>query len=80
MNQINFAGAEHAGKRKKTRREVFFEQMKLVVPWKVLLALIEPHYPVAGRGREPHSLETMLREHLVQNWFAASDPEMEEAL
>jgi IS5 family transposase len=50
------------------------------VPWKVLLKIIEPHYPVAGRGRRPYALESMLRVHLMQNWFALSDPAMEEAL
>ena len=53
MSQISFSDAEYAGKRKKTRREVFLEEMEQVVPWKALLALIEPHYPVAGRGRRP---------------------------
>ena len=80
MNQISFADAEYAGKRKKTRREVFLEEMELVVPWKVLFKIIEPHYPMAGRGRRPYALESMLRVHLMQNWFALSDPAMEEAL
>ena len=80
MGQISFSDAEYAGKRKKTRREVFLEEMGLVVPWKALSALIEPHYPVAGRGRRPYPLESMLRVHLMQNWFALSDPAMEEAL
>src|SRR5215207_8442695 len=80
MSQISFSDAEYAGKRKKTRREVFLEEMELVVPWKVLLKIIEPHYPVAGRGRKPYALESMLRVHLMQNWFALSDPAMEEAL
>jgi IS5 family transposase len=80
MSQISFADAEYAGKRKKTRREVFLEEMELVVPWKVLLKIIEPHYPVAGRGRKPYALESMLRVHLMQNWFSLSDPAMEEAL
>jgi IS5 family transposase len=80
MNQISFADAEYAGKRKKTRREVFLEEMEQVVPWKALLKLIEPHYPVAGRGRRPYPLESILRVHLMQNWFALSDPAMEEAL
>ena len=80
MSQISFADAEYAGKRKKTRREVFLEEMELVVPWKMLLNLIEPHYPMAGRGRRPYALESMLRVHLMQNWFALSDPAMEEAL
>ena len=80
MSQISFADAEYAGKRKKTRREVFLEEMEVVVPWQVLLKIIEPHYPVAGRGRRPYALESMLRVHLMQNWFALSDPAMEEAL
>jgi hypothetical protein len=80
MGQISFAEAEYAGKRKKTRREVFLEEMELVVPWKVLLKVIEPFYPMAGRGRRPYPLESMLRVHLMQNWFALSDPAMEEAL
>ena len=38
MGQISFSDAEYAGKRKKTRREVFLEEMELVVPWKALLS------------------------------------------
>ena len=80
MGQISFSDAEYAGKRKKTRREVFLAEMEAVVPWKALLDLIEPHYPMAGRGRRPYPLASMLRVHLMQNWFALSDPAMEEAL
>jgi IS5 family transposase len=80
MSQISFADAEQAGKRKKTRREAFLGEMELVVPWKAMLKVIEPHYPVAGRGRRPYPLQAMLRVHLMQNWFALSDPAMEEAL
>ena len=80
MSQISFADAEYAGKRKKTRREVFLEEMELVVPWTALLKVISPHYPMAGRGRRPYPLESMLRVHLMQNWFSLSDPAMEEAL
>jgi transposase, IS5 family len=80
MSQISFADAEYAGKRKKTRREVFLDEMEQVVPWKALLKVIEPFYPVAGQGRRPYPLESMLRVHLMQNWFALSDPAMEEAL
>ena len=80
MSQISFSDAEYAGKRKRTRREVFLDEMEVVVPWKALLGLIEPHYPVGERGRRPYPLEAMLRVHLMQNWFALSDPAMEEAL
>jgi IS5 family transposase len=60
---------------------VFLAEMDQVVPWKALLALIEPHYPKMGRpGRQPYALATMLRIHFLQQWYALSDPAMEEAL
>ena len=80
MSQLSFSDAEYAAKRKKTRREVFLEEMEQVVPWQRLLELVDPHYPKAGNGRHPYPLETMLRIHLMQNWFGYSDPAMEEAL
>jgi transposase, IS5 family len=81
MRQLSFADAEYAGKRKQTRRERFLAEMDRVVPWAALLAVIEPHYPrPPGAGRRPYPLSTMLRVHLMQNWFGYSDPAMEEAL
>jgi len=38
---------------KKTKRALFLEEMKQVVPWRGLCALIVPHYPKAGNGRPP---------------------------
>ena len=80
MTQLTFSDAEYAGKQKQTRREVFLAEMDQVVPWTALLALIEPHYPRAGRGRRPYPLATKLRLHFLQQWYALSDPAMEEAL
>ena len=80
MSQMSFSDFEYAGKRKQTRRERFLAEMEQVVPWSGLIALIEPHYPKADGGRKPYPLETMLRIHLLQNWFSLSDPAMEEAL
>lgn len=77
---MSFSDFEYAGKRKQTRRERFLAEMEQVVPWSGLVALIEPHYPKADDGRKPYPLETMLRIHLLQNWFSLSDPAMEEAL
>ncbi|RWU15696.1 IS5 family transposase [Xanthomonas phaseoli] len=79
--QLTFGDAEGLGKRKQTRREIFLAEMEQVVPWQQLLALIAPHHPVSGRpGRQPYALATMLRIHLLQQWYALSDPAMEEAL
>lgn len=52
--QLTFGDAEGLGQRKKTRRELVLNELDQVVPWKRPLALIEPHYPIAGRrGRQP---------------------------
>ncbi|WP_312226075.1 IS5 family transposase [Stutzerimonas nitrititolerans] len=80
MKQMTFADAEYADKRKQTRKELFLIEMDQVVPWKGLIALIEPHYPKGEGGRPAYPLLAMLRIHLMQNWFGYSDPAMEEAL
>lgn len=80
MDQLTFGDADFAGKGKQTRKERFLAEMDQVVPWSVLVRLIEPVYPVTGNGRQPYPLETMLRIHLMQNWFSLSDPGMEDAL
>ncbi len=40
----------------KSRRELFLDEMEVVVPWPELQALVEPHYPKAGNGRRPVGL------------------------
>jgi len=54
----------------------------VVVPWQALINLIEPYYPKASKkgGRPPYPLATMLRVHLLQQWYSLSDRAMEEAL
>jgi len=64
---------------RKSKRELFLDQMAQVVPWTELLALVEPHYPKAGNGRQPVGMSIMLRTYFLQQWFGLSDPGMEEA-
>lgn len=64
---------------KKTRKQVFLEQMDQMVPWAALVELVAPYYPQGPTGRPPFSLLTMLRIHFLQQWFTLSDPGMEEA-
>ena len=80
--QPAFPSLTQAMKKKVTRREQFLAEMDAVVPWRRLLALIEPHYPKTGPkgGRPPMPLETMLRVYFLQNWYALSDPMAEETL
>src|SRR2546423_14592304 len=65
---------------KKTRKREFLEEMERVVPWAVLVQIVEPYYQKAKTGRPPFRIETMLRIHYLQQWFGLSDPAMEEAL
>lgn len=65
---------------KKTRKREFLEQMDKVVPWAVLVQIVEPYSPKARTGRPSFSIATMLRIHYLQQWFGLSDPAMEEAL
>ena len=64
---------------KKTRKQVFLEQMDQVVPWAALVELIAPYFPEGRTGGPPFSLLTMLHTHFMQQWFTLSDPAMEEA-
>ena len=80
MKQTTFASAAWDRKGKVTRRERFLAEMDAVIPWERLVMLIEPHYPKAGKGRQPHPLERMLRIYFMQNWFNLSDPQAEDAL
>ena len=80
MKQITFASAAWSVKGKTTRREQFLAEMNAVIPWARLSALIEPHYPKTGNGRQPMPLERMLRVYFMQQWFNLSDPQAEDAL
>ena len=80
MKEGRFSEIGMSRLRQQTRREVFLDQMTVVVPWDRFEQLIMPHYPVAGRGRRPYPLRSMLKIHFMQEWFGLSDPAMEEAL
>jgi len=80
--RLGFTDYELSTAKKQTKREKFLVEMEAVVPWRELIDLIEPHYPKASKkgGRPPCPLATMLRIHLLQQWYSLGDPAMEEAL
>jgi transposase, IS5 family len=68
---------------KRTRKEVFLDEMNQVVPWAALVALIQTYARGAHQalgGRPPFPIETMLRIHCLQLWWNLSDPAMEEEM
>lgn len=78
--QMSFAQAEYAGKKKVTRRERFLEEMEQLVPWARLVTVIEPYYPKGERGRPPIGIERMLRIYFLQQWYALADEALEDAI
>jgi IS5 family transposase len=81
MQQMTLAHqAEFQRYTKKTRREQFLEEMETVMPWSELSALITPYYSKGEMGRKPVGLGIMLRVYVLQQWFALSDPGVEDAL
>src|SRR5271156_5020276 len=81
MGQLTLARqAEFQRYSKKTRREQFLDEMSAVMPWAELLAQVLPHYSRGEMGRKPVGLEIMLRVYFLQQWFALSDPAVEDAL
>jgi IS5 family transposase len=80
ISQPSFALAEFASKKKVTRREKFLAEMEQVVPWALLIALIEPHYPTGKRGRPPIGVERMLRVYFLQQWNGLADEALEDTI
>ena len=80
--QLGFSDYEMTTAKKQTKREKFLSEMEAVVPWQALIDLIEPYYPKASKegGRPPYQLATMMRVHLLQQWYSLSDAASEEAL
>ena len=54
--------------------------METLLPWRQLLAVIEPFYPKGERGRPPIGLERMLRIYFLQQWYGLADEALEDAL
>ncbi len=78
--QQTFSSYEYLNKNKKTKKEIFLEEMEVVVPWASLEALIGPFYYAKKLGRPPVPLAKMIRVYCLQQWYGLSDPGAEEAL
>jgi len=80
MSQLSFGDMEYTNRRRKTKRELFLEQMDKIIPWADWVDMITAYYPSGKRGRPPIGIETMLRMYLMQNWFSLSDEGIEDAV
>jgi len=80
QGQITFYGMEENRKNRKTRKEIFLEEMEKMIPWEKWLSIITKANPESKVGRPRQELEIMLRMYLVQTWFSLSDEATEEAV
>lgn len=75
----SFDSIAYDNKKKKTKKEIFLEEMECVMPGDKLLATILEVFP-KGESWRPFPAATMLRIYFLQQWFNLSDPAMEDAL
>ena len=77
--QLGFSDRERSPVRKQTGKEKVLCEMEAVLPFSVVVKVMEPFYPQVGPqgGRPPYGLETMLRIHLMQNWCPWGTPPWE---
>lgn len=78
MSQLSFSSL--TVKKKTIRSKKFLEEMQLVVPWRMIVNIIEPYYSNSKLGRKPMPLMQMLKIYCLQQWFNLSDPGAEEAI
>ena len=70
MDQLSFSDAEHHNKRKRTRREIFLDEMDRSIPWDRFKSIIEPFYPNPHVAR-PSKFDT--RGHAIKFCFSDLD-------
>ncbi len=80
MQQLTLAGQAEFQRFAKTGREQFLEEMDAVMPWVELLGLVEPYYLKGETGRKPVGFGITRRVYFLRQWFALSDPGVEDAL
>ena len=60
MRQQSFSAQSFEKNRKKTRKEIFLEEMDQIIPWQEVSEVVKPHYPAPkGADRRPIGIERM---------------------
>ena len=68
---MTFADSEFHSKHRQTRKEIFLSRMAQLLPWQMMLDVIDPVYPKVGNGRRPCCpQETMMCIHYMQRGIA----------
>ena len=57
----------------RTNKKEFLEKMDRIIPWSVIIKLVQPFYYKRERGNKPYPLELMLRIFILQNLYDLAD-------
>ena len=57
----------------RTNKKEFLEKMDRIIPWSVIIKLVQPFYYKGERGNKPYPLELMLRIFILQNLYDLAD-------
>ena len=57
----------------RTNKKEFLEKMDRIIPWAVIISLVQPFYYKGERGNKPYPLELMLRIFILQNLYDLAD-------
>jgi IS5 family transposase len=66
-HQFFFANSEFTCRCRQTGNEKLLGRMAKLIPWSRLVAVIELHYPKAGKGRPPYPLERLDQYNYPEN-------------
>lgn len=57
----------------RTNKKEFLEKMERIIPWAMIIALVQPFYYKGERGNKTYPLELMLRIFILQNLYDLAD-------
>jgi IS5 family transposase len=78
MAQMSFV--ELARSNKQLKVDLFLQEMTNIIPWDRLLNKLKPHYYNNKIGRPAYDPLLMMKIHCLQQWYALSDKQAEEAI
>jgi len=64
----------------RTNKKEFLEKVDQIIPWAVIISLVQSFYYKGERGNKPYPLELMLRIFILQNLYDLADMKVMNAL
>ena len=65
---------------KKSRKEIFLEEMEEIIPWRELVGIVEEFWNNKKLGRKKTPALLLLKIHFLQKWYHLADLSVEEEI